>query len=104
MLWLIVKEKVKVAAISWTGLSVQNLLFSVPAFSNLHHYAQVPTLFAARYVLQLRKAVLVEGSPGVGKTALVGALASRAQVPLVSVLCVCLQAGRCFSLAVLHDE
>lgn len=36
--------------------------------------------------LQLRKAVLVEGSPGVGKTALVGALASRAHVPLVGLL------------------
>ena len=36
---------------------------------------------------QLRKAMLVEGLPGVGKTALVGALASRARVPLVSYVC-----------------
>ncbi len=34
--------------------------------------------------LTLRKAVLLEGSPGVGKTALVAALARRAGVPLVS--------------------
>ncbi len=36
--------------------------------------------------LTLKKAVLLEGSPGVGKTALVAALARRAGVPLVSVL------------------
>ena len=34
--------------------------------------------------LQLRNAVLVEFLPGVGKTAVMGALASRARVPLVS--------------------
>ncbi len=44
--------------------------------------------------LTLRKAVLLEGSPGVGKTALVAALARRAGVPLVRCLKVS-AAGSC---------
>ncbi|GFH19438.1 uncharacterized protein HaLaN_16384 [Haematococcus lacustris] len=41
--------------------------------------------FRVLRALALRKAVLLEGSPGVGKTALVAALAKRAGLPLVRI-------------------
>ncbi|GFH15699.1 uncharacterized protein HaLaN_11975 [Haematococcus lacustris] len=41
--------------------------------------------FRVLRALALRKAVLLEGSPGVGKTALVAALAKRAGIPLVRI-------------------
>jgi len=53
-------------------------------------YADAPALSCCAVlcaVLQLGKAVLLEGSPGVGKTSLVSAVSRSAGVPLVRINC-----------------